>query len=128
MRMFPSGQWNEMPLGSPTFVSREDLLSLWLDLTALLRPTVEGLRVRTDDIGDLRIETERGRPFLRIKLHKGHVGVHALPMYYHPDLLPEALAEQRTGLGTLRFKCAGEMDESSLLTFVARCHAVIGSY
>ena len=98
MRMFPSGQWNEMPLGPPTFVSREDLLSLWLDLTALLRPTVEGLRVRTDDIGDLRIGPSGGDPSCASNCTKGM----SVSMRFRCTIIRtfslKPLADQRTGL------------------------------
>ena len=69
-------------------------LFLWARLAEIVREGAAGLPVTVDEPGDLRIETESGRPFASVRRQLHHVGVYLLPLYYYPDMLPASLGSR----------------------------------
>ncbi|MBR84527.1 MAG: hypothetical protein CMA85_01065 [Euryarchaeota archaeon] len=103
-------------------------LFLWARLAGIVREVCEGLPVIVDEPGDLRIETQAGRPFVSVRIQRSHVGLYLLPIYYFPELLPASLSVRKSGLGTLRFN----KDEDELIdevaTLIGRSLSTIGHY
>ena len=102
-----------------------NLLSLWIDLAERVRVSAVGLKVVCDEPGDLRIETQEGRPFATVRIQKSHVGLYLLPLYYHPSVLVDELRPLKSGHSTIRFRpknvkvlpCVNEQIDS-LLPFI----------
>ena len=101
---------------------------MWASLQALLRPQVAELVCITDEAGDWAVETTGGRPFLTLRIQKHHVGLYLLPMYYHPEVRPNALNRYLSGKSTFRFKAHHEPPEEALVNIVDACKAFIGLY
>ena len=72
-------------------MKNDALIFLWHNLSSLIRGLTEELVIAIDEPGDFRVETKTGRPFVSVRIQKGHVGLYLLPLYYHPDVLPTSL-------------------------------------
>ena len=72
-------------------MKNDALIFLWHNLSSLIRNWTEELEIAIDEPGDFRVETKTGRPFVSVRIQKGHVGLYLLPLYYHPDVLPYSL-------------------------------------
>jgi len=101
---------------------------LWARLAEIVRDESTGLPVTVDEPGDLRIETEAGRPFAIVKIQLHHVGVYLLPLYYYPDMLPASLGSRKSGAVTLRFTNEEDGAIGDLGTLIERCLSTIGNY
>ena len=105
-----------------------DHLFLWARLAEIVRDGSAGLPVTVDEPGDLRIETESGRPFASVRIQLHHVGVYLLPLYYYPDMLPAILGSRKSGAVTLRFTNEEDAMIGDLGTLIERCLSAIGNY
>ena len=103
-------------------------LFLWARLAEIVRDGSAGLPVTVDEPGDLRIETESGRPFASVRIQLHHVGVYLLPLYYYPDMLPVSLGSRKSGAVTLRFANEEDAMIGDLGTLIERCLSAIGNY
>ena len=103
-------------------------LFLWARLAEIVREESTGLPVTVDEPGDLRIETEAGRPFASVRIQLRHVGVYLLPLYYYPDMLPASLGSRKSGAVTLRFTNEEDATIGDLGTLIERCLSTIGDY
>jgi hypothetical protein len=101
---------------------------LWARLAEIVRDESTGLPVTVDEPGDLRIETEAGRPFASVRIQLHHVGVYLLPLYYYPDMLPASLGSRKSGAVTLRFTNEEDAMIGDLGTLIERCLSTIGNY
>ena len=106
----------------------DELLFVWLKIATVVRQSSDGLNVIVDEPGDLRIKTNCGRPFVSVRKQKGHVGVYLLPVYYHPEVLPQSLRASKTGKGTLRFHEEQDRLIDDMPKLIERCRAMIGHY
>ena len=109
-------------------MKNDSLIFLWHALSTIAREKTTGLEIVIDEPGDLRIETETGRPFVSVRIQKGHVGLYLLPLYYHPDVLPYRLNKFKSGKSTLRFKDEGELSSDDLTTLIDNCMAMVDHY
>ena len=103
-------------------------LFLWARLAEIVRDGSAGLPVTVDEPGDLRIETESGRPFASVRIQLHHVGVYLLPLYYYPDMLPASLGSRKSGVVTLRFTNEEDAMIGKLGTLIERCLSAIDNY
>ena len=103
-------------------------LFLWARLAEIVRDGSAGLPVTVDEPGDLRIETESGRPFASVRIQLHHVGVYLLPLYYYPYILPSSLESKKSGAVTLRFTNEEDAVIGNLGTLIERCLSTIGNY
>jgi hypothetical protein len=103
-------------------------LFLWAKLAELVREGSTGLPVSVDEPGDLRIETEKGRPFATVRIQLHHVGLYLLPLCYHPDILPANLRSRKSGVGTLKFTNEEDPLIGEIGTLIERCLSTIGHY
>ena len=101
---------------------------LWARLAEIVRDESTGLPVTVDEPGDLRIETEAGRPFASVRIQLHHVGVYLLPLYYYPYMLPSSLESKQSGAVTLRFTNEEDVMIGALGTLIERCLSTIGNY
>ena len=106
----------------------EEHHSVWVELVNTIRPYTVGMSILNDEFGDFRVETASGRPFVRVKIQKGHVGLYVLPIYYHPHILSENLKNQVHGKGTLKFKYWEEINIESIKVLMEGCESVVGLY
>jgi|TARA_B100000959_G_scaffold245061_1_gene269418 hypothetical protein len=109
-------------------VKNDSLLFLWARLSEIVRGCTGGLEVVVDEPGDLRVETDKGRPFVSVRIQRNHVGLYLLPLYYHPDALPPSLSARKSGKGTLRFRDEGDVSIGGLTALVESCLALIDHY
>ena len=105
-----------------------DYLFLWAGLADVVREGCAGLPVIVAEPGDLRIETEAGRPFATVRIQLRLVGLCLLPLYYHPHTLPDGLAPRRHGAATLRFAEEEDPLISEVASLIERCLTTIGHY
>ncbi len=105
-----------------------DYIFLWARLAEIVRDVSGDLPVVIDEPGDLRLETESGRPFASVRIQRGHVGLYLLPVYYFPDLLPAKLTDRKSGLSTLRFFREDDELIGEVPKLVERCLTTIGNY
>ena len=103
-------------------------LFLWARLAEIVRDGSAGLPVVVDEPGDLRIETEAGRPFASVRIQLHHVGVYLLPLYYHPYILPASLRSRKSGAVTLRFTNEEDAMIGGLGILIERCLSTIDHY
>lgn len=103
-------------------------LFLWARLAEIVREGSAGLPVVVDEPGDLRIETEAGRPFASVRIQLHHVGVYLLPLYYHPYILPASLGLRKSGAVTLRFTNEEDAMIGELGILIERCLSTIDHY
>jgi len=103
-------------------------LFLWARLAEIVREGSAGLPVVVDEPGDLRIETEAGRPFASVRIQLHHVGVYLLPLYYHPYILPASLRSRKSGAVTLRFTNEEDAMIGGLGILIERCLSTIDHY
>ena len=103
-------------------------LFLWARLAEIVREGSAGLPVVVDEPGDLRIETEAGRPFASVRIQLHHVGVYLLPLYYHPYILPASLRSRKSGAVTLRFTNEEDAMIGELGILIERCLSTIAHY
>ena len=101
---------------------------LWARLAEIVRDESTGLPVTVDEPGDLRIETEAGRPFASVRIQLHHVGVYLLPLYYYPDILPASLGLRKSGAVTLRFTNEEDAMIGELGILIERCLSTIDHY
>jgi len=105
-----------------------DYMFLWTRLADIVRENCAGLPVIVDEPGNLRIETEAGRPFATVRIQLHHVGLYLLPLYYHPHTLPDSLAPRRHGAATLRFTEEEDSLISGVASLIEHCLTTIGHY
>ena len=103
-------------------------LFLWARLAEIVREGSAGLPVVVDEPGDLRIETEAGRPFASVRIQLHHVGVYLLPLYYHPYILPASLGSRKSGAVPLRFTNEEDAMIGELGILIERCLSTIDHY
>ncbi|MBL6747995.1 MAG: hypothetical protein ISP85_03320, partial [Candidatus Poseidonia sp.] len=109
-------------------VKNASFLSLWDTISTVVRDCAKGLEIAVDEPGDLFVKTEHGRPFARVRIQKQHVGIYLLPLYYFPEVLPEALLKKKSGKSTLKFQ-HGDVDIlHELSTLLENCLAFIEYY
>jgi len=109
-------------------VKNDSFLFLWARLSEIVRGCTKGLEVIVDEPGDLRVETNKGRPFVSVRIQRNHVGIYLLPLYYHPDVLPQSLSERKSGKGTLRFRNERDVSIEDLSSLIETCLALIDHY
>ena len=109
-------------------MKNDALIFLWHNLSSLIRKWTEELVIAIDEPGDFRVETKTGRPFVSVRIQKGHVGLYLLPLYYHPDVLPASLIKFKSGKSTLRFKDEEQLQPDELRTLIENCLAMIEHY
>jgi hypothetical protein len=109
-------------------MKNDKLIFLWSELAEVVRTNCSTLNLVCDEPGDLRIETMQGRPFVTVRIQKEHVGLYVLPLYYHPDILPLALLQHKSGKSTLKFNKGQEILEIEIEQLLHRCQALIGAY
>ena len=109
-------------------MKNDGLLFLWDSLSTIVKRSVTDLEIAIDEPGDLFVKTPRGRPFARVRIQKKHVGVYLLPMYYHPEVLPQSLSKKKSGKGTLKFKQQNEDVNAELSCLIENCLAFVGHY
>jgi len=90
----------------------EDVDELFAQLRPLLARHGSTLAVVRDEPGDYQVETARSGPsgtrmwFGAVQTRTGHVSVHVMPVYSHPDLLAgvsDALRERMQGKACFNF-------------------------
>ena len=69
-------------------MKNDALIFLWHNLSSLIRGLTEELVIEIDEPGDFRVETKAGRPFVSVRIQKGHVGLYLLPVSYTHLTLP----------------------------------------
>ena len=109
-------------------VKNDSLLFLWDTLSTIVKETAKSLEMEIDEPGDLFVKTGKGRPFARVRIQKKHVGVYLLPMYYHPEVLPQNLLKKKSGKGTLKFQHEDEDIRADLSCLIENCLAFVGHY
>ena len=109
-------------------MKNDALIFLWHNLSSLIRELTEELVITIDEPGDFRVETKTGRPFVSVRIQKGHVGLYLLPLYYHPDVLPYSLKKFKSGKSTLRFKDEEQLQPDELRTLIENSMAMIEHY
>lgn len=109
-------------------MKNDSFIFLWDRLATILRKYCDHYEVVTDEPGDLRVKTHKGRPFVTIRIQKSHVGIYLLPMFYHPDIVPALLKNNKHGGGTLRFTDMDDLAIEQLPALFDSCLAVIDSY
>ena len=114
--------------GSDGSVKNDSFLFLWARLSKIVQDCTKELEVVVDEPGDLRVETSSGRPFVSVRVQRNHVGIYLLPLYYHPDVLPQSLSEKKSGKGTLRFRDERDVSIVDLPILIENCLALIDHY
>ena len=109
-------------------MKNDRLIFLWSQLAEVVKSHCSTLKIVCDEPGDLRIETIQGRPFVTVRIQKEHVGLYILPLYYHPDILPLALQQHKSGKSTLKFNKGQEPLILEIELLLHRCQALIGAY
>jgi len=110
-------------------MKNDSFLYLWDELCKIVRKCcANNLIIVVDEPGDLFIETQNGRPFVRVRIQRKHVGVYLLPMYYYPEVLPQNLSKKKSGKSTLKFKTENEVISEDLSRLLENCLALIGHY
>ena len=102
--------------------------ALWTQIAEIVQEYSRDLLIITNVSGDLRIETKDGRPFVRVRVQRKHVGVYLLPLYYHRRILPSSLKQYYSGKGTLRFIDVDENILSEFRELMERCQSLIGFF
>ena len=102
--------------------------ALWTQIAEVVQECSRDLPIITNVSGDLCIETKDGRPFVRVRVQRKHVGVYLLPLYYHRRILPSSLKQCYSGKGTLRFIDVDEYILSEFRELMERCRPLIGFY
>ena len=109
-------------------MKNDSFLFLWARLSKIIQDCTKELEVVVDEPGDLRVETSSGRPFASVRIQRNHVGIYLLPLYYHPDVLPQSLSERKSGKSTLRFRDERDPSIDDLPDLIENCLALIDHY
>ena len=109
-------------------MKNEHFLFLWAALKEALEPACKGLVEVRDEPGDWAIDTPAGRPFLKLRIQKAHVGLYILPLYYHPKALEPDLRPHLKGKVTLRFSNLETIPTEALGRQAETCLALVGLY
>ena len=109
-------------------MKNEDFLFVWAAIKEVLAPACRGLVQVRDEPGDWAIDTPSGRPFLKLRIQKKHVGLYVLPLYYHPEALDPALRLHLNGKVTLRFSKPDALPVEALQRQAETCLALVGLY
>ena len=104
------------------------LLFLWSMISEIIRNSTNNLDVIVDEPGDLQINTNEGRPFVRVRIQRTHVGIYLQPLCYYPEVLPQSLLERKTGKGTLRFRNEEDDLLGEISSLIEACLTLIGHY
>ena len=80
-----------------------DLLPVWHRLTEYCKKYEPFMRIKRDDIGYYRLETNSKKPFIATCVQKKHVGVYSVVMYRQPHLIPKELEQFRIGKSCIGF-------------------------
>jgi len=109
-------------------VKNDSFLFLWARLAKIVQGSTEELEVVVNEPGDLRVVTSSGRSFVSVRVQRKHVGVYLLPLYYHPEVLPQSLSGRKSGKGTLRFRDERDASIDDLPKLIENCLALIDHY
>lgn len=109
-------------------LKNEDFLFFWVALKEALAPACSGLVEVRNEPGYWAVDTPSGRPFLKLRIQKKHVGLYLLPLYYHPGALDPALRPHLNGKVTLRFSDPQLVPTEALARQAETCLALVGLY
>jgi len=109
-------------------VKNEGLLFVWAEIQSRLRPLCATLVETVDEPGEWAVDTPSGRPFLKLRIQKRHVGLYLLPLYYHPGAMEPELRRALHGKTTFRFNRQTALPLGALERQIEACLGLVGLY
>jgi len=109
-------------------IKNEGLLFVWAEIQSLLRPLCATQVETVDEPGDWAVDTPSGRPFLKLRVQKRHVGLYLLPLYYHPGAMEPELRSALRGKTTFRFTRHTALPLAALERQIEACLGLVGLY
>lgn len=109
-------------------IKNEGLLFVWAEIQSLLRPLCATLVETVDEPGDWAVDTPSGRPFLKLRIQKRHVGLYLLPLYYRPGAMEPGLRHALHGKTTFRFNRQSALPLGALERQIEACLGLVGLY